>query len=127
MDWKTALLLHRAADDFHGSALLAQDQNLLRLAAAWPLVPRQLPPPPEPGIEVDLEGLWQKTRIDFRAWADLAQLQPLAVMRGFKVLKGMRIILPDGSLNHLADSLLQKEAAGRFMAEFGLKTRDLER
>jgi hypothetical protein len=127
MSWKEALLPHRAADDFQGSALLAQDQNLLRLAAAWPLVPRQLPEPPEPGMEVDLEALWQKTQIDFRAWADLAQLQPLAVMRGFKVLKGLRTILPDGSLNHLADSLLQKEAAGRFMAEFGLKPTDLKR
>jgi hypothetical protein len=127
MGWEKVLLPHRAADDFHGSALLAQDRNLLRLAAAWPLVPRQLPQPPEPGIEVDLEALWQKTKIDFRAWADLAQLQPLAVMRGFKVLKGMRTILPDGSLNHLADSLLQKEAAGRFMAEFGLKPADLKR
>lgn len=127
MGWEKALMLYRATDDFHGSALLAQDQNLLRLAAAWPLVPRQLPQPPEPGIEVDLEALWQKTKIDFGAWADLAQLQPLAVMRGFKVLKGMRIILPNGILNHMADSLLQKEAAGRFMAEFGLKPGDLKR
>jgi hypothetical protein len=127
MGWETALMPYRATDDFHGSALLAKDQNLLRLAAAWPLVPRQLPPPPEPGIEVDLEALWQKTKIDFRAWADLAQLQPLAVMQGFKILKGMRIILPNGSLNHMAASLLQKEAAGRFMAEFGLKPGDLKR
>lgn len=127
MGWEKVLLPHRAADDFQGSALLAQDPTLLRLAAAWPLVPRQLPEPPEPGMEVDLEGLWQQTKIDFRTWADLTQLQPLAVMRGFKALKGMRTILPDGSLNHLAASLLQKEAAGRFMAEFGLKPGDLKR
>jgi hypothetical protein len=127
MGWEEALMLYQATDDFRGSALLTQDQNLLRLAAAWPLVPRQLPQPPEPGIEVDLEALWQKTQIDFKAWADLAQLQPLAVMQGFKVLKGMRIILPNGTLTHMANSLLQKEAAGRFMAEFGLKPGDLKR
>ncbi len=127
MDWEEILLPFRAADDFQGSVLLAQEQNLLRLAAAWPLVPRQLLKPPSPGIMVDLEALWQQTRIDFRVWADLAQLQPLAVLRGFKVLKGMHIILPDGSLNYLAASLLQKEAAGRFMSEFGLKPGDLRR
>jgi hypothetical protein len=127
MGWEGALLPYRAADDFQGSALLAQDQNLMRLAAAWPMVPRQLPAPPDPGTEVDLEAIWQQTQIDFQAWADLAQLQPLAVMRGFKVLKGMRIILPDGSLNHIADNLLKKEAAGRFMAEFGIKAADLTR
>jgi len=127
MGWEEALLPYRAADNFQGAALLAQDQNLLRLGAAWPLVPRRLPQPPAPGTEVNLEALWQQTQIDFRAWADLAQLQPLAVMRGFKVLKGLRLILPDGSLNHLAGSFLRKEAAGKFMAEFGLKPADLKR
>ncbi len=127
MGWEDALLPFRAADDFQGSALLAQDQNLLRLAAAWPWVPRQLPEPPELGKEIDLEALWWETKIDFQAWAALAQLLPLAVVRGFQVLKGLRVILPDGSLSHLADSLIQKEAAGRFMAEFGLKPGDLQR
>jgi len=127
MGWEEVLLPYRAADNFEGAALLAQDQNLLRLGAAWPLVPRHLPSPPASGTEVDLEALWQQIRIDFQAWADLAQLPPLAVMRGFKVLKGLRIILPDGSLTHLAASLLQKEAAGKFLAAFGLKSADLQR
>jgi hypothetical protein len=127
MGWEEALLPYRATDDFQGSALLAQDQNLLRLGAAWPRVPRQLPQPPAPRTEVNLEALWQQTQIDFRAWADLTQLQPLAVMQGFKVLKGLGIILPDGTLSHLAASLLQKEAAGKFLTEFGLKPGDLKR
>jgi hypothetical protein len=127
MGWQKALLSYRALDNFQGAALLIQDQNLLRLAAAWPMVPRQFPETLEPGTEVNLEELWKATRIDFKAWASLAQLQPLAVMRGFKVLKGICIILPDGSLNHIADSLLQKEAAGKFISEFGLKFGDLKR
>ncbi len=127
MGWEEALLPYRAADNFQGAALLAQDHNLLRLAAAWPLVPRQMPDPPALGTEVDLERLWQQAQIDFQTWAALVQLPPLVVMRGFKVLKGMRIILPDGSLHHLADSLLKKEAAGKFLAEFGLKSGDLKR
>jgi hypothetical protein len=127
MGWQKALLSYRALDNFQGAVLLIQDQNLLRLAAAWPMVPRQFPETLKQGTEVNLEELWKATRIDFKAWASLAQLQPLAVMRGFKVLKGNRIILPDGSLNHIADSLLQKEAAGKFISEFGLKFGDLKR
>jgi hypothetical protein len=102
-------------------ALAAQDRALLRLAAAWPLVKITPPDPPGPGEEVDLEEVWRKTRVDFEGWAELARLSPLAVMEGFRVLKGNRLILPDGTLNHLMETLLQKEAAGEFMAKLNLK------
>jgi hypothetical protein len=127
MSWQDALLIHRAAENYQGVALMVRDPVLLRLAAAWPKVKRQLPEPPPPGQQVDLETLWQKTRVDFREWAELAQVDALLVMEGWKVLKGNEIILPDGTLNHLADSVLKKEAAGQLLNQFGIKPGDLKK
>ena len=126
MGWSEDLLPYRAEDNFRGAALVAQDKNLLRLAATWPQVEKTSPEPPDPGEEVNLEEVWEKTRVNFDHWAELAQLNPLAVMEGFRALKGNRLILPDGTLNHLVDTLLQKEAAGQFMAKMGLKAGDLK-
>ena len=127
MDWSEVLRPFRAANNFQGTALLAQSQNLLRLAASWPMVQRTLPPPPGPGAEVEVERVWKSTWIDFSGWAELSQLHPVVVLEGFKVLKATGIILPDGSLNHLAETLLNKQAAGKFMAEMNLKPGDLRR
>jgi len=127
MGWDDALLIHRAAENYHGVALMVRDPILLRLAAAWPKVKRQLPDSPPPGYEVDLEALWQKTRVDFQGWAELAQASPLQVLEGWKVLMGNGVILPDGTLNHLADSIIKKEAAGTLMAEFGVKPGDMKK
>ena len=46
MSFQDALLVHRAAENYHGAALMVRDPILLRLAAAWPKVKRQLPDPP---------------------------------------------------------------------------------
>jgi hypothetical protein len=126
MGWAEALLIYRAADNFQGAALVAQDKHLLRLAATWPLVPRTLPDPPGPGEEVDLEEIWRQTQIDFQGWVVLSQLPHLVVMEGFKALKGGQVILPDGTLNHAVEALLQKEAAGQFMAKLNIKPGDLK-
>ena len=56
MSFQDALLVHRAAENYHGAALMVRDPILMRLAAAWPKVKRQLPGPPPPGQEVDLES-----------------------------------------------------------------------
>jgi hypothetical protein len=90
-------------------------------------VKRQLPDSPLPGQEVDLEVLWQKTQIDFQGWAELAQVDICQVMEGWKVLKGNGVILPDGSLSHLADSVLKKEAAGQLLNQFGIKPGDMKK
>jgi hypothetical protein len=127
MSWSDALLIYRAAENYEGVALMVRDPVLMRLAAAWPQVQRQLSDFPSPGQEVDLETLWQKTWVDFQGWAELAQADPLQVMEGWKVLKGNGVILPDGSLNHLADSVLQKEAAGDLLKQFGIKVGDLKK
>lgn len=127
MAWLEALLPFRAQNNFEGAALLAQSQNLLRLAAAWPRVRRTLPDPPGPGEELDLERLWDSTKIDFPGWADLTQLHLVALMEGFKVLKGNQVIFPDGTLSHLSEALLKKQAAGKFMAEMDLRPQDLKR
>ena len=127
MSFQDALLLHRAAENYHGVALMVRDPILLRLAAAWPKVRRQLPDPPPPGTEVDLEALWQETRVDFQGWAELAQASPLQVMEGWTVLMGNGVILPDGTLHHLAASILKKAAAGTLMAEFGVKSGELKK
>jgi hypothetical protein len=127
MSWQDALLIHRAAENYQGVALMVRDPILLRLAAAWPKVKRQLPDPPPPGQELDLEELWQQTGIDFQEWAALAQVDPLMVMSGWKILKGNGVILPDGTLNHLADSLLKKEAAGELLSQFGIKPKEMKK
>ncbi|MDD2902508.1 MAG: hypothetical protein PHU44_08735 [Syntrophales bacterium] len=127
MTWLEALLPFRAQDNFEAAALLAQSKNLLRLGAAWPRVQRTLPDPPGPGEEVDLERLWEKTRIDFVGWGEMTGLHLVAVLAGFKVLKGSQIIFPDGTVSHLAAALLKKEAAGKFMAEMDLKPGDLRK
>jgi len=126
MGWREALLPYRAADNFQGAALVAQDKHLLRLATTWPLVPRTLPDPPGPGEEVDLEEVWRQIQIDFQGWVALSQLTHLVVMEGFKALKGSQVILPDGTLNHAVETLLQKEAAGQFMAKLNIKPGDLK-
>ena len=127
MSWDDALLIHRAAENYQGVALMVRDPILLRLAAAWPKVRRQLPDPPPPGTEVDLEALWQKTRIDFQGWGELAQADPIQVLEGWTVLMGNGVILPDGTLHHLADSILKKVAAGTIMGEFGVKPGELKK
>jgi hypothetical protein len=99
----------------------------MSLAAAWSQVKRQLPEPPPAGQEVDLEDLWEKTNIDFQGWAELAQVDPLMVMSGWKILKGNGVILPDGTLNHLADSVLKKEAAGQLLNQFGVKPGEMKK
>jgi hypothetical protein len=126
MSWHEALLPYRAADNFQGTALVAQDRTLLKLAAAWPLVRITSPSPPDPGQEVDLIEVWSRTAVDFEGWACMTQLSALAVLGGFEVLKGNGLILPDGSLNHLVETLLQKEAAGQFMAKLNIKPGDLK-
>ncbi|MDI6852955.1 MAG: hypothetical protein QME75_05045 [Deltaproteobacteria bacterium] len=126
MRWLEVLLPYRAADNFQGAALVAQDKHLLRLAATWSLVPRTLPDPPGPGKEVDLEEVWRQTSINFQGWVALSQLPHLVVMEGFKALKGTQVILPDGTLNHAVETLLQKEAAGQFMAKLNIKPGDLK-
>ena len=127
MSWSNVLIVHRAAENYHGVALMVRDPILMRLAAAWPKVRRQLPDPPPPGTAVDLEAVWQKTRIDFQGWGGLAQASPLLVMEGWTVLMGNGVILPDGTLNHLADSIIKKEAAGTIFAEFGVKPGELKK
>ena len=127
MSWSNVLIVHRAAENYHGVALMVRDPILMRLAAAWPKVRRQLPDPPPPGTAVDLEALWQETRVDFQGWAELAQASPLQVMEGWTVLMGNGVILPDGTLNHLADSIIKKEAAGTIMGEFGVKPGELKK
>ena len=127
MGWPDALLVHRAAENYHGVALMARDPVLMRMAASWGKVKRQLPDPPPPGTEVDLEDLWNNTAIDFQGWAELAQVNALKVIQGWKVLMGNGVILPDGTVNHLADSLIKKEAAGTIFSEFGFKPGELKK
>jgi hypothetical protein len=119
-------LPYRAADNFQGAALVAQDKHLLRLATTWPLVQRTLPESPGPSEEVNLDEVWGQTQIDFQGWITLSQLPSLVVMEGFKALKGSQVILPDGTLNHAVETLLQKEAAGQFMAKLNIKPGDLK-
>lgn len=126
MGWAEALIIYRAADNFQGAALLAQDRTLLRLAAAWPFVKVVPPSPPPPGEELDWNHVWSNTWVDFEGWAQMTQLPALAVLTGFEVLRRNRLIMPDGTLNHLVETLLQKEAAGQFMAKLGLKPGDLK-
>jgi len=127
VSWDKALLIHRAAKNYQGVALMVRDPILMRLAAAWPKVKRQLPDPPPPGQEVDLDALWQKTKVDFQGWAELAQVDICQAMDGWKVLMGNGVILPDGTLNHLADSVLKKEAAGEMLKQFGVKTGEVKK
>jgi hypothetical protein len=126
MSWDEALFPYRAADNFQGAALVAQDRTLLKLAATWPRVKVVPPVPPPPGEEMDWNAVWSHTTVDFEGWAGITRLSALEVLAGFEVLMGNRLILPDGTLNHLVETLLQKEAAGQFMAKLGLKPGDLK-
>ena len=76
MDWSEILLPLRAANNFQGTALLSQNQNLMRLAAAWPMVRRTLPDHLHMANEAKLEKVWQAMKIDFPGWAELTQLHP---------------------------------------------------
>ena len=127
MSWSDALLIQRAAENYQGVALMVRDPILMSMAAAWPKVKRQLPDSPPVGQKVDLEALWQKTQVDFQGWAELAQVDICQVMEGWKVLRGNGVILPDGSLSHLADSVLKKEAAGQLLNQFGIKPGDMKK
>jgi hypothetical protein len=127
MSWPDALLIHRAAENYHGVALMVRDPVLMRLAASWGKVKRKVCGPPPTPEEDALEVLWGQTQVDFQGWAELAQVNPLQVLEGWQVLKGNGVILPDGTLNHLADSVLKKEAAGTLMAEFGVKPGELKK
>jgi len=98
MGWAEALLVYRAADNFRGAALVAQDRTLLKLAATWPFVKVTPPLPPPPGEEVDWNHVWSNTRVDFEGWAQMTQLPPVAVLAGFEALQRNRLILPDGTL-----------------------------
>jgi hypothetical protein len=126
MGWAEALLIYRAADNFQGAALVAQDRTLLKLTAAWPQVNVIPPPPPPVEEELDWNQVWSQTKVDYEGWAQITRLSAIKVLTGFEVLVGNRLILPDGTLNHLVETLLQKEAAGQFMAKLNLKPGDLK-
>jgi hypothetical protein len=121
MSLQDVLLTHRAAENFEGAALLSQSSVLKRLAAAWPKVRRSGEVVMTAKPDIPLEDFWQRIMVDFDHWEMLAQASPVEVMEGYQVLRGNGLILPDGSLNHVAESLLKKEAAGKLMADFGLK------
>jgi hypothetical protein len=121
MDRSDPLLPHRAAENFEGAALLSQSAVLKRLAAAWPRTRRSGEASTSAQPDAALEDFWQGIMVDFDHWEVLAQVSPVEVMEGYQVLRGNGIILPDGTLNHVAESLLKKEAAGRLMADFGIK------
>jgi hypothetical protein len=121
VSWDDALLIHRAAENFEGAALLSQSPILKRLAAAWPRIRRSGEIITSAQPDAALEDFWQGIMVDFDHWEVLAQVSPVEVMEGYQVLRGNGIILPDGTLNHVAESLLKKEAAGRLMGEFGIK------
>jgi hypothetical protein len=121
MSLQDSLLVHRAAENFEGAALLSQSPILKRLAAAWPKTRRSGEIITSAQPNAALEDFWQGIMVDFDHWEMLAQASPVEVMEGYQVLRGNGLILPDGSLNHVAESLLKKEAAGRLMADFGLK------
>jgi hypothetical protein len=123
---KDPLLIHRAAENFEGAALLSQSAVLKRLAAAWPKTRRSGGIAVSNKSELTLEDFWQGVTVDFDHWEVLAQVSPVEVMEGYQVLRGNGIILPDGTLNHVAESLLKKEAAGKLMADFGIKPGDLK-
>ena len=46
MSWDDALLIHRAAENYQGVALMVRDPILMSMAAAWGKVKRQFPGPP---------------------------------------------------------------------------------
>ena len=71
---------------FLGAALLAQDQNLFRLAATWPFVKVTPPSPPLPSEGLDWNHVWSNTRVDFESWAQMTQLPAVAVLAGFEAL-----------------------------------------
>ena len=126
MGWSDALLIHRAAENFEGAALLSQSAVLKRLAAAWPKVRRsgEAVMPANPGAP--LEDYWLGVVVDFGHWEVLAWVSQVDVMEGYQVLRGNGIILPDGTLNHVAASLLKKEAAGKLMVDFGIKRGEMK-
>jgi hypothetical protein len=120
------LLTHRAAENFEGAALLSQSPVLKRLAAAWPRTRRSGEIVVADKSELTLEDFWQGVKVDFDHWEVLAQVSSVEVMESYQVLRGNGIILPDGTLNHMADNLLKKEAAGKLMADFGIKSGDMK-
>ena len=126
MSWDDALLIHRAAENFEGAALLSQSPILKRLAAAWPRTRRSGEIITSAQPDAALEDFWQGIMVDFDHWEVLAQVSPVEVMEGYQVLRGNGIILPDGTLNHVAERLLKKEAAGRLMADFGIKPGEMK-
>jgi hypothetical protein len=121
MSLQDVLLTHRAAENFEGAALLSQSAVLKRLVAAWPKTRRSGEIITSAQPDAALEDFWQGIMVDFDHWEMLAQASPVEVMEGYQVLRGNGIILPDGSLNRMAESLLRKEAAGKLMGEFGIK------
>jgi len=126
MTWQEAFLVHRAAENFEGAALLSQSSVLKRLAAAWPRTRRSGEVITTAQPDAGLEDFWQGIMVDFDHWEMLAQVSPVEVMEGYQVLRGNGIILPDGTLNHMAESLLKKEAAGKLIADFGIKPGDMK-
>jgi len=120
------LLIHRAAENFEGAALLSQSAVLKRLAAAWPRTKRSGEVSTSAQTGAALEDFWQGVMVDFDHWEVLAQVSPVEVMEGYQVLRGNGIILPDGTLNHVAESLIKKEAAGKLMADFGIKPGEMK-
>jgi|GEM_PF-770609 hypothetical protein len=131
MGWDDALLIHRAAENYQGVALMVRDPVLMSLAAAWPQVKRRkvgdLPKRSLMSSQEIIEAMWRETSIDFDDWAQLAQVEPLHVHQGYRALRGNGIILPDGTLNHLADSVLKKEAAGQLLNQFGIKPGEMKK
>lgn len=88
-----ALLEAWRAEPFDESALLLVDDLLLRLAAAWPSVPRRIVEPVR-----CRENVWSWIRYDHRAWELISGVRVISWKTVLVRLIGLKLIAPDGTI-----------------------------
>jgi hypothetical protein len=101
-------------DDLGPTIVIAGDLEAMRLLAVWPAIPLHWrvpkgPRPQDPNTAWD--WLWKGIAIGAADLGRRAGLHPYTAVEKFEMLKGARMIFPDGTISQAAARVLEAGVA----------------
>ena len=102
------------AEPFNRAALLTLGGHLVKLLAVWPAVTTWAEVP-DSALDKDvvyneagspMHPAWAMTHVDFKGWAQLAQVNEDVIWNSWQGLARLNLIYPDNTLPHDVESYL---------------------